>query len=121
MSRIGLRRLPVVVLCLAGCTTMKPVEMPPAELHEKILAENVLPAGESVRVVTADGQIRKFRVVEVDTDERVIRGKDVSVDVDQVVAVETTEFSLGKTAALAGGSYLILGLIAIAIAPALLL
>ena len=101
----------------AGCTSMKPVEMPPAELHEKILSENILHAGESVRVVTADGQIRKLLVIEVDTDERVIHGKDVSIDVDQVVAVETREFSLGKTAALAGGSYLLFLMIAIAAFP----
>ena len=113
--------LPLAALCLTGCTAMTPVEMPPEELRQMILTENVLPPGETARVVTEDGKVQKFRVVEVDTATQTIRGKDVIIDVDDVVAVETREFSMGKTAVLATGTYFGLYLLVGAIGGAFLL
>jgi hypothetical protein len=70
-----------VLVC--ACTTMRPIEAPPAEVQRIIIEEN--------------------EIVAVDLDARLVHGKNVSVPIDEVVAVETREVSVGKTAALAGG------------------
>jgi hypothetical protein len=62
---------------------MRPIEAPPAEVQRIIIEEN--------------------EIVAVDLDARLVHGKNVSVPIDEVVAVETREVSVGKTAALAGG------------------
>lgn len=100
---------------------MQPVDATPEEVQRMILSENILPPGEHVKVVTIDEVVHEFRVQEVDTGNRVIIGKDQTIPVDEVIGVETSEFSIGKTALLAGGTYGALALILIAIAPALVL
>jgi predicted membrane GTPase involved in stress response len=110
----------LIALCPA-CSNMEPVEATPEQVQHMIVAENILPPGEAVRVVTSDGKIHKFRVTEVDAENGLIRGEKTELDIDDVVAVETKEFSMGKTALLAGGTYLALALLAIAIGPVLLL
>ncbi|MDH5344703.1 MAG: hypothetical protein OEW59_02985 [Gammaproteobacteria bacterium] len=110
-----------IVLCHAGCTTMKPVEVPPEELRQMILTKDLLPPGETARIATDDGEVRTLRIVEVDSEARVIRGRSATVDVDEVIAVEINELSVGKTAVLAGTSYLVLWGLAIALSGAVLL
>ena len=111
----------ILAAWLSGCSTLEPVEMPAEDLQRMILDGELSLEGESVRLVTRDGRTHKYRVTEVDEDARLIRGKDAAVSVNDVVAIETREFSLGKTALLAGGSYAILGLLALALGPALVL
>jgi hemin uptake protein HemP len=115
----------ILILVLGGalgaCSTSKPIELPPATVQQMILDQEILQPGEKVKLITADGQRYDFRVTRVDTEQRVILGGSQSVPIDEVVALETKEFSLGKTALLAAGSYGVLALIAIAIAPALIL
>lgn len=110
-----------LILCLSACSTLTPVEMPATEVQGMILSGEIPLQGESIKVVTSDGKSQKFRVAEVDAEARLIRGRNVTVPIDDVVAIETAEFSIGKTALLAGGSYVFLALLAIAIAPALIL
>ena len=110
-----------ISLWLSACTTLEPVEMPAADVQRMILSGEVPLVGESIKVVTSDGKSHQYRVIEVDDEERVIRGKSVTVPIDEVVAIETREFSIGKTALLAGSSYVILALIAIAVGPVFLL
>jgi hypothetical protein len=91
---------------------------------------------DSVRIVTGDEKEHRLVVTGINADE--IRGKVVTVHsdadeireavvtipIDSVVAVETPEFSTGKTALLAGGitgTVLLLIIVAIAIAPAAIL
>lgn len=118
-------RLGVLLLVGAAaspaCTTLEPVEMPAADVQRMILTEEIPLEGESIRVVTSDGKTHKYRVIAVDMDERLIQGRKDAVSIDDVVAIETREFSVGKTALLAGGSYLVIALIVAAVGPALLL
>jgi len=86
-----------------------------------ILAGEIPLVGESIKVVTSDGQSHQYRVTEVDTEDRMIRGKKLTVPVDDVVAIETKEFSIGKTALLAGSSYLLFALIVVAATPVFIL
>lgn len=116
-------KLPLLLLwlCLSACSTLEPIEMRPVDLQTMILSGELPLEGESIKVVTVDGKSRQYRVTEVDLEDRRIRGEKVSVAIDDVVAIETSEFSMGKTALLAGGSYLLLALLALAIGPAFLL
>lgn len=109
------------IASLTACSSLEPVEMPAAEVQRMILAGEIPLEGESIKVVTSDGKSHEYRVTEVDEEKRLIRGKEIAVAIDDVVAVETREFSVGKTALLAGGSYVFLALLAIAVGPALLL
>jgi hypothetical protein len=95
--------LTATVVLVCACTTMRPIEAPPAEVQRIIIEENVLKVGERVKLVTEDGTVHQFKIVAVDLDARLVHGKNVSVPIDEVVAVETREVSVGKTAALAGG------------------
>lgn len=110
-----------VLVLLPACTTLEHVEMPAAELQRRILSGELPLEGEFIKVATADGKSHRYRVTEVDRDKRVLLGGEDIVPIDDILAIETREFSLGKTALLAGSSYVLLGLIALAAAPAFLL
>jgi hypothetical protein len=92
----------IVILLVTGCTTLKPVEMPPDQLQDRISTGQIVQVGDSVKLVTADGKQHKFKVTSI-TDHH-IAGKDIEVPIADIVAVESREFSGGKTTALAGGS-----------------
>jgi hypothetical protein len=109
----------IAILFVGGCTTLKPVEMSPELLQQHISDGQVFEVGDSAKIVTTDGVIHKFRVTGVTADK--ILGKGVEVPISDIVAVETQEFSGGKTAALAVGSVAILYIIAAAVATASLL
>ena len=104
-----------------ACTSMNPIEMTPEAVQQKIVSENILQPGKRAKIVTSDGQNRKVRVKRVDAGSGVIETDGEPVRIDDIVAVETRDFSIGKTALLAAGSYTVLALIAVAIAPVLLL
>jgi len=95
----------VVVLILTGCSTMTPVEMTPDQLHDQISAGDVLSEGEKVKIVTVDGKTHKFKVSSI-TDVSII-GDDIEVPIADIIAIETKEFSGGKTAVLAGSTILV--------------
>ncbi len=115
----------ILILALTGslcaCSSLKPVELPPESLQQMILDQDILQPGEKIKLVTAEGKRYEFRVARVDTERKVIIGDGQSIPVADVVAVETKEFSFGKTALLAAGSYGALLIIAVALAPALIL
>jgi len=94
----------VAILILAGCTTMKPVEMTADQLHDRISTGSVLNEGDMVKIVTIDGNTHKFRISAI--TEASIIGEDIEVPIADIVAIETKEFSGGKTALLVAGSYL---------------
>lgn len=109
------------LLALSACTTLQPIEMEPATLQEKIVSEDILQPGKRAKIVTSDGRMHRVRIRRVDGDAGTIVTHGDPVQIADVIAVETREFSLGRTALLAAGSYTVLALIAIAIAPALIL
>jgi hypothetical protein len=105
-------------LVACGCTTLKPVEMSPEELQQKIAAGEIIKVGDRVKVVTSDGVVHKFGVTEISTDR--VSGKDVDLPIADIIAVETREFSGGKTTALVAGGTLIYVLLAAVAATATL-
>ena len=90
----------VVLLVIQGCTTVRPVEMTPEVLQQKIESTKLIEVGDSVEIVTADGQKYKFDVTKVDKEQ--VIGKDVAIPIKDIVALHTREFSGGKTALLVG-------------------
>lgn len=110
-----------VLLSLAACSSMQPVEMSPESVQERILSDDILSPGDRARIVTADGRRHKVIVRAVDKERGIIETSKDPVIVADIVALETREFSMGKTALLAVGSYGALALIAVALSPALLL
>jgi hypothetical protein len=109
----------IIILVASGCTTLKPVEMSPEQLHERISAGEIIEVGDSVKIVTADGAIHKFKVTAISADH--IAGKDIKLPIVDIVAVETREFSGGKTTALTAGGLALVYVIAAAVATASLL
>jgi hypothetical protein len=99
----------VVIIHLIGCTSLQPIETGPDELHYKIRHENVVNIHDWVRVITEDEKEYRFQVTAI--DEQVIRGDDVvnnivvSVPIDNIVALETQDFSIGKTSLLVGSTF----------------
>jgi hypothetical protein len=111
----------LLLALLGGCTTLRPVDMPPDQLQHLIVSEGLLAPGDRVRLVTTDDREYRFRVVEIDVERGLIIAKDASVPIEDVVAVETREFSKGKTAALTGGALAAWVIILILVAPAAIL
>jgi hypothetical protein len=95
--------LAIVVLLSCACTSLQSTEASPEELQRMITHENLLEPGDRVRLVTADGVVYKFRVTEIDLVNGMVVGPKESAPIKDIVAVETREVSIGKTAALTGG------------------
>ena len=113
--------LTVLLFAASACTTLQPIEMAPDELQQKIATDNILPPGKQAKLVTNDGKTRKVTIRHVDTDSGVIATDGEPVLIADVIAVETKDFSIGKTALLAAGTYSVLALIALAAAPVFIL
>jgi hypothetical protein len=87
-----------------------------------LLSGELLEPGDRVRLVTADEAVHTFRVTEVDRERGIVVGKDNEVPIANIVAVETRETSVGRTALLVGGvGYGIGILVVLILGPALLL
>jgi hypothetical protein len=113
---------PLLILGSVGCTTLEPVDVPADELQRQLIAGQLVQPGDRVRLVTADEVVHKFRVIEVSPGQGLVLGRDERVPIDEIVAVETREISVGRTALLTGGVGVGMAiLIAIAIAPAIIL
>lgn len=81
----------VVCVCLAsGCTTLHPVV--PAE-PRNVLSE--IKPGDSVRVITRQGQELEFFVREA-TEQNLV-GEVEQVKISDVTSIERRDFHLGKT------------------------
>lgn len=122
-----MRRVVLLVLLFcsvfnSACTTLQRTEATPQEVQRLILNEDLLKPGDRVKIVTADQSIYEFRIEQVDLEQELIIGADKQVHVEDIVALETRQVSVGKTALLAGGvAYSVWILLLIAIAPALIL
>jgi hypothetical protein len=93
----------LILVIISGCATLKPVELAPEQLHEKIFSGNVVQEGDNIRVITSDGMRHKFKVKAITKDH--IVGKDINIPISDLVALETSEFSGGKTTLLVGGTF----------------
>lgn len=114
--------LALLILSTVACTTLEPVDVPAGELQQQLRSGVLVTAGDRVRLVTADEKVHKFRVKEINLEQDRVLGRDHSVPIDAIVALETREVSVGRTALLTGGVGIgVAALIAIAIAPAIIL
>lgn len=112
----------LLILSCVACTTLESVAVPADELQSQLRAGMLVKPGDRVRLVTADETVHRFRVTEVSSEQGVVIGRNERVLMDEIVAVETREVSVGRTALLTGGVGVGAAiLIAIAIAPAILL
>ena len=112
----------LLVLGNVACTTLKPVDVPPEGLQQQLREGTLVAAGDRVRLVTADEKVHRFRVTEINLEQDTVLGDTVEVPIEEIVALETREVSVGRTALLTGGIGIgVAALIAIAIAPAILL
>lgn len=112
----------LLILSCVACTTLESVAVPADELQSQLRAGMLVKPGDRVRLVTADETVHRFRVTEISSEQGVVIGRNERVLMDEIVAVETREVSVGRTALLTGGVGVGAAiLIAIAIAPAILL
>jgi capsular polysaccharide biosynthesis protein len=93
------------ILLASGCSTVTPVEMTPEQVQKKIS----IGVGDTVKIATSNGEVYNFKVTAV-TNQQIL-GDDIEIPIEEVVAIETKEFSAGKTAALAGGTVLLWAII----------
>jgi hypothetical protein len=107
----GLTVLALILFC-AGCTTLKPVSGTPEDLRRRINAGELVKAGDSVVIGTADGMTHRFEVKGVAGG--VVEGRTESVRVDQIVSLEKRAVSVGKTLDLVVFGVLIAGLATLA-------
>ncbi len=122
MNNMVIVALLICTLASSGCTTLEPIEASPDEVQSQLLSGQLVQPGDRVRLVTADGTVHEFRITQVDQEQGLVIGKDARVPIADVVAVETREVSIGRSALLGAGiGYGVAVLIAILIAPAVLL
>ncbi len=91
----------LVIINLIGCTSLRTIEAPPDKLHEQIRHQDIVKAGDKIRIITEDRKEHQFVVTAINEDE--IRGADVTIPIDSIVTLETREFSTGKTVLLGAG------------------
>ena len=90
-------------LMASGCMTLHPTTASTDEVRRLILAGELLKAGDSVRLITADQQVHNFRIDAIDADAGVVSGAGDSVRVAEIVGVATRDFAVGKTVGLVVG------------------
>jgi hypothetical protein len=98
-----------VLISLAACTTLRPIEGTSGDLRSRIGSGGLLEAGDRVSIVTADAKTHKFRVRSVSAG--IIEGRKDRVPIDQIVSVQKREFSRAKTWLLMGCGVAFTGLI----------
>ncbi len=112
----------LLILGNVACTTLEPVNVPADELQQQLRSGTLVNVGDRVRLVTADETVHKFRVTEISLEQDLVLGRKAGVPIDEIVALETREVSVGRTSLLTGGVGIgVAVLIAIAIAPAVIL
>ncbi len=119
--KIAFLLLPLI-LSNAACTTLEPVDVPADELRQQLRAGSLVKSGDRVRLVTADETVHKFKITEINLEQDKVLGRNAEVPIEEIVALETRELSVGRTSLLTGGVGIgVAALIAIAIAPAIIL
>jgi hypothetical protein len=99
------------MLLVSACTTFRPAAGTADELRRRILAGELLVAGDRVRLTTAEGQEHELRVDSLDLDVGTISSRrGASFPVADVVALEQRVRAPAKTWGLIGAlALLILG------------
>jgi hypothetical protein len=76
----------ILMIAVAGCTSMRPIDGSPAELRQFINSGDLLKPGDRIRVVTADDKTHWFAITRLEAG--LIVGPTESIPVDQVVSLE---------------------------------
>ena len=84
---------------------MKPIEMAPEEVQQKISAGEVLSVGDAVKLTTRDNEVHEFKVTSI-TDQHVL-GENIEIPIGDIIAIQTKQISAGRTAAAAGSTALL--------------
>ena len=122
MSRILPAFLLIITISNISCTTLTPTEVSPEQIQQLLAAGNLLGPGDRVEIATSDGKVYEFRVTQIDQEAGLVLGENEQLPIKDIVAVKTREFSMGKTALLAGGvTYGLWVWMMIMIAPAIIL
>ena len=95
------------LISLAGCISTEKAEQPPTSLREAIRNGELVAPGQHVTLVSTSRGELAFRVTEV--DRNAIRGRDVEVPIDDIVAVKTHGVDFLATAGLVVGWYALIG------------
>jgi hypothetical protein len=116
MNRTSVVVLLTLALLSTSCTTLKTTEAPPEEVHRLIMTEDILKPGDKVKIVTTDGVSHEFRVTSIDRERGLVVGDGDEIPIVDIVALETQEISVGRTALLAGSvTYVLLALLTLAV------
>ena len=113
-----------LILFFSGCTTMKPVALPPHDTEMADAYDTLLEKGDYVTIYSTSGEPISMEVVAV-TDER-IHGKtrtlsEVAIPIAEIARVERKEVSAENTGeAVAGGTFITIFLFFTLIGPLLL-
>lgn len=103
----------------AGCTTVKSKQLPPEALQAQIRHGSIVRPGDQVSIVSRDGMEHTFEVSAVGTDA-IVGTQDgeegVTIPIDDVLALQTREISVGRTAAAGVGVYMVVGGVLLALA-----
>ena len=93
-----------------GCTALESSRLPPEELRSLIRDGSLVETGDQVSVVTRDGREHTFTVSRVEADAiagGTEGGAEVTISIDDVVALRKRRIDAVRTAAAAVGGYLI--------------
>ena len=89
----------LILVYLAGCTTMMPVSTAPGQINSAVQV------GDRVAIISRSVQTREFSVTRVTPEQ--ICGRDECVRAEEIESVHRQEFSVLKTAGLVVGIALI--------------
>lgn len=92
----------VVLLALAGCTSLQHVAVEPEVLRDGIRAGELVRAGDRIAVTTEDGTQYAFTVAHVGAEA--LSGDGFRVAVDRIVTLRTERIDVVRTAGAAGGA-----------------
>ena len=90
-----------VLFHLVGCSTITSEDIYNEDLQEKIRNGQLIEKGDYVIIHTLDNKKYEFTVDGI--DEETIEGNGISVQIDNIAALETKTLSVEKTAGLVGG------------------
>ena len=103
------------IICLVGCTTLRPIIDRSSELQQRIVSEGLVKPGDHLQIATIDRKIHQLTVISIDANT--IVGERESIAMNQIVSIERREFSLRRTLTLVGVT--ILGILVVIVAVGL--
>ena len=95
---------------LAGCTTLRPIDVDAKTLQQKIRSGEAVETGDTIRAITIDGMAHLLYVTAV--EENVIKGHppghesvaDTVLPIDDIVLIEVNKLSTDNAKTFAGGA-----------------